>query len=164
VHFPLEVRRTSLKSLNWISKLGIQVFLATYGGMAIGMLFQIAVAFIVWFLLHRTSIPIWYLNPSPLYPCSLLGSGTLALFGRASKREPLAVWAWVPCAVGAGAELYLWTTAHNASAHSAIDHFFGPCQPPHCTDQWIVTVPLYCSVTYSLGAVLKKQFSSATGG
>jgi hypothetical protein len=139
-----------------ISNYSVHILLGTYVSMALGAVFQL----VAWILFSAfTSFDVKALhamNSSPLYPFSLIGGLILATLVKSGNREPKSVWVWVPVLAGFIVEFVLWTRNARSVFASPWRHFFAPCSVPQCTDQWLFTVPLYTSISFSLGTLISK--------
>jgi len=102
-------------------------------------------------------------SESPYFPVQIIFGTILGwLLGRALRDRSM-VWIWVfPLAIlcfSVATRVLNPASVFTSAGQSWFSHYFGwGCRPAdHCLDQFLITMPFYSSLAYSLGAALARK-------
>jgi len=156
-----------ISPLKFVFVFGMHQFVATWG-----------VAFLAYFLLSTSfgllmtfdrqlsMRPVyWVLTETPFYPVQISLGFWLGWRLQRRLNHSVMIWVWIiPAIVLAYAVLTnLTLRPWLLPSSNRLDHYFGEaCTPRNgCMDQLIITMPLYASLAYSIGAWLRLRTRSA---
>ncbi len=109
----------------------------------------------------------WLLTETPFYPVQVVAGLCLGWVLCRRLQHRVMVWVWVlPAAIlsyvllTTSALIPAWSAlSPAASIQSRLSYYFGwGCRPSaRCLDQLLITMPLYASFAYSLGALVAQR-------
>jgi hypothetical protein len=147
-------------SLREVVKLGLEVFVASYGSTATAA----ALMFLVYPLARA-------LNPNlsfhqfnrifsvPYFPVQISVGFAVGYLGRKRFGTRFSFWVWtVPLLIFVWHFVAFEPNVFEGFWRVRLDHFVGSaCRPPACFDQLSYTSPVYTSIAYVLGASVRKK-------
>jgi len=155
----------SHKMLRWITDSAIpsyfvQLFISTIGAILIAIIAVAIPAILVAamtknnsggnFVDHLVEQRIFVLLNEPYFIVPILTSFWLGIASHRLFRSTLAAWVWtVPCAM-----LSISVASWKGDVWNT--YFGSQCGSSECAYEWLVTLPLYTSVAYSLGWVSRR--------
>lgn len=98
-----------------------------------------------------------HLVQTPYYPVPILVGLVVGYFSYTRFKGSYRYWAWVGPAVLTLVSLMAWKAAHQSSLSQAAFHFFGFIPYPDNRDQRDMTMVLYMSMAYSVGAFIQTK-------
>jgi hypothetical protein len=150
--------------LREIVKLGLEVFVASYGstaGAAASMFLLYPLARVI-----NANLTFHQFNrifSVPYFPVQIAFGFAIGYLGRKRFGNRFSFWVWTfPLLI------FIWHfVAFEPSVFEGfwrvrLDHFVGSaCRPPACFDQTSYTAPVYTSIAYVLGASVRKKTENA---
>jgi hypothetical protein len=143
-------------ALRWIGIYLLDLLAATLGVvLASGILLNLVLKPVEPLIGHSR---LFSVAKGPYYPLPILLALVAGYIGNVRFKGNHRLWVWVLPALYLTIRMLLWkkpSVLDSSGWAEAITHFFGG-EPPYYPEQ-DVTVPLYTSIAYSLGAVLEKS-------
>jgi hypothetical protein len=144
-------------------KLGLEVFVASYGstaGAAVSMplLYPVAQALNASLSFHQFN----RIFSVPYFPVQIAFGFAVGYLGRNRFGTRFSSWVWtVPLLILIWHFVAFEPSVLESWWRVRLDHFLGTaCRPPACFDQLSYTSPLYASIAYTLGTFLRKKASA----
>ncbi len=142
-------------------KVGLELFIATFGSMLgaavlMELLYPFAHALNAGLSFHQFN----QVLSLPYFPTQIAFGVMVGYMGRERFGTRFSLWIWIiPLLIFLWHFLAFQPNAFENFWQSRIHHFIGSgCQPAdRCLDQMNSTGPLYTSIAYTLGALLKKR-------
>jgi hypothetical protein len=115
----------------------------------------------------------WILTETPYFPVQIAVGLSLGWLLGYKLRHQSMLWMWIlpgailGYAVVAIPTLFPALTSQVAQpSQTPLSHYFGwGCRPEnHCIDQLAITLPFYCSVAYSIGALMSQKMTKPSRG
>lgn len=154
------MRANSRISLREMVKLGLEIFVASYGSIAAAA----ASMFLVYPLARviNTNLSFHQFNrifSVPYFPIQIAFGLAVGYLGRRRFGARFSFWVWtVPLSIFIWHFIAFEPNAFEGFWRTRLDHFVGSaCRPPACLDQTSYTAPVYTSIAYTLGASVGKK-------
>jgi hypothetical protein len=149
--------------LREVVKLGLEVFVASYGSTAgaaasMSLLYPLAQALNEGLSFHQFN----RIFSVPYFPVQIAFGFAVGYLGRKRFGTRFSFWVWtVPLLIFIWHFVAFVPSVFESFWRVRLDHFVGTaCRPPACFDQLSYTSPLYASIAYTLGAILRKKVSA----
>ncbi len=149
--------------LHEVVKLGLELFVATYGSMAGAA----ASMFLVYPLAHALNAGLSFhqFNRTlsvPYFPVQIAFGLAVGYLGQKRFGTRFSFWVWtVPLLIFGWHFVSFEPSVLESFWRPRLDHFVGSaCRPPACWDQMFYTATLYTSIAYALGASVRKRVSA----
>jgi len=146
--------------LHEIVKLGLEVFVASYGSTAgaaasMFLLYPLAQALDATLSFHQFN----RIFSVPYFPVQIAFGFAVGYLGRKRFGTRFSFWGWtVPLLIFVWHFVAFEPSVLESFWRARLHHFLGSaCRPPACFDQTSYTSPVYTSIAYTLGAFSRKK-------
>lgn len=146
--------------LREVVKLGLEVFVASYGSTAsaavlMSLVYPLAQALNAGLSFHQFN----RIFSVPYFPVQIAFGFAVGYLGRKRFGTRFSFWVWtVPLLIFIWRFVAFESSVFEGFWRARLDHFVGSaCRPPACFDQLSYTSPVYTSIAYVLGASVRKR-------